>query len=107
MYFASIHNHIEIGVRARKVLNELVAENLPLETAVASLNTTAWRKGKVNILNILELPEDIFSAIFEVCSKVPTKKNFDQGHGQNPDKNLDGRSTKSPDKKFLRPIFRM
>ncbi|KAJ7041755.1 hypothetical protein C8F04DRAFT_1252679 [Mycena alexandri] len=48
--------HVEIGLRAYKMLDELLAEKAVSVKAVASLNTI-WRKGKANI-DILELPED-------------------------------------------------
>ncbi|KAJ7608628.1 hypothetical protein DFH06DRAFT_1148841 [Mycena polygramma] len=50
------HNHVEIGLRAYKLFNELADEKKLLASAVASLNTVR-RKGKVDF-HILELPED-------------------------------------------------
>ncbi|KAJ7889680.1 hypothetical protein B0H13DRAFT_2666158 [Mycena leptocephala] len=48
--------HMEIGVRAYKLFEELQGEKVKLSKAVASLNTVR-RKGKADI-HILELPED-------------------------------------------------
>jgi hypothetical protein len=48
--------HVEIGIRAYKVFEELLNEKEKLSKAVASLNTVR-RKGKANI-QILEQPED-------------------------------------------------
>ncbi|KAJ7640290.1 hypothetical protein DFH06DRAFT_1137766 [Mycena polygramma] len=50
------HNHVEIGLRAYKLFNELADEKKLVASAVASLNTVR-RKGKVDF-HILELPED-------------------------------------------------
>ncbi|KAJ7255123.1 hypothetical protein B0H12DRAFT_1071051 [Mycena haematopus] len=52
----SFQNHLEIGVRAHKIYDELMAEKETLAKAVASLNTVR-RKGKANI-HILDLAED-------------------------------------------------
>ncbi|KAJ6487065.1 hypothetical protein DFH09DRAFT_1457048 [Mycena vulgaris] len=52
----TFHNHVEIGVRAHKIFEELVSEKELLAKAVSSLNTVR-RKGKVNI-HITELAED-------------------------------------------------
>ncbi|KAF7335957.1 hypothetical protein MSAN_02309100 [Mycena sanguinolenta] len=52
----SFPTHIEIGARAYKIFDDLVAEKEQLSKAVASLNTVR-RKGKANI-HVLELSED-------------------------------------------------
>ncbi|KAJ7491418.1 hypothetical protein B0H11DRAFT_1859387 [Mycena galericulata] len=52
----AIHNHIEIGVHAHKIFEELTFEKEVLAKAVASLNTVQ-RKGKAHI-HITELAED-------------------------------------------------
>ncbi|KAJ6545247.1 hypothetical protein B0H19DRAFT_1075591 [Mycena capillaripes] len=52
----SQHNHVEIGVSAYKIFEELTDGKEKLSKAVASLNTVR-RKGKANI-HIMELPED-------------------------------------------------
>jgi hypothetical protein len=50
------HTHVEIGVRAYKLFEELQHEKEKLSKAIAGLNTVR-RKGKTDI-HILELPED-------------------------------------------------
>ncbi|KAJ6484572.1 hypothetical protein DFH09DRAFT_949266, partial [Mycena vulgaris] len=52
----TFHNHVEIGVRAHKIFEELVSEKELLAKAVLSLNTVR-RKVKVN-MHITELAED-------------------------------------------------
>jgi hypothetical protein len=49
-------DHVEIGLRAQRVFEELRAEKDMLGKAVASLNTIR-RKGKANV-NILEIEEE-------------------------------------------------
>ncbi|KAJ7433410.1 hypothetical protein FB451DRAFT_1064410 [Mycena latifolia] len=52
----TFHNHVEVGLRAHKIFEELTSEKEALAKAVASLNTVR-RKGKANI-HITELAED-------------------------------------------------
>jgi hypothetical protein len=52
----NFRDHVEIGQRAQRIFEELVAEKEKLAKAVASLNTVR-RKGKANV-NILEMDEE-------------------------------------------------
>ncbi|KAJ7776539.1 hypothetical protein DFH07DRAFT_731901 [Mycena maculata] len=52
----TLHNHVEIGLRAHKIFEELVLEKDVLAKAVSSLNTVR-RKGRANV-HIMQLPED-------------------------------------------------
>lgn len=52
----NFRDHVEIGQRAQRIFEELIAEKEMLAKAVASLNTVR-RKGKANV-NILEMDEE-------------------------------------------------